>query len=155
VAGSVNKVILIGNIGRDPEVRHLENGGVVANFSIATTETYTDKTTGEKKDITDWHNIVAWRGLAGIVERFVKKGMKIYVEGRLKTRSWTDKEGTTRYITEIFAEQLTMLSRADSNSASSSVQRSPYSAQGTPEPPSVAAAITEPMVSDPADDLPF
>ena len=94
MAGSVNKVILIGNLGKDPEVRHLENGAVVANFSIATSETYMDKNTGQKVENTDWHDIVVWRGLAEVVEKYVKKGHKVYVEGKLKKRSWQDKGGS-------------------------------------------------------------
>jgi single-strand DNA-binding protein len=80
MAGSVNKVILIGNLGKDPEVRYLESGVPVANFSIATSESYTDKTSGEKREITDWHNIVIWRGLATVAEKYLKKGMKVYIE---------------------------------------------------------------------------
>jgi single-strand DNA-binding protein len=86
MAGSVNKVILIGNLGKDPEVRRLENGGIVANFPLATSETYTDRTTGEKRDTTDWHTIVLWRGLAEVAEKYVRKGQKVYVEGKLKTK---------------------------------------------------------------------
>jgi single-strand DNA-binding protein len=90
MAGSVNKVILIGNLGKDPEVRALENGAKLARFSIATSESYTDKNTNEKKEITEWHNIVVWRGLADVAENYLKKGMKVYVEGKLRTRSWQD-----------------------------------------------------------------
>lgn len=148
MAGSVNKVILIGNLGKDPEVRHLENGAVVANFSIATSETYTDRATGERKENTDWHNIVVWRGLAEVVEKYVRKGTKIYVEGKLKTRSWQDKEGNTRYTTEVVADELTMLSRADANSSPNAPN---YSQEGTPSQPS---KIDE-LLDDKADDLPF
>lgn len=156
MAGSVNKVILIGNLGRDPEVRRLENGGVVANFPMATTETYTDRTTGERREITDWHTIVVWRGLAEVVEKYVKKGTKLYVEGRLKTRSWTDKDGNTRYTTEVLADNLTMLSRAEGNTASQYNEPN-YSSQGTPAAPSPIESITTPNVShtDDTDDLPF
>ena len=104
---------MIGNLGKDPEVRHLENGAVVANFSIATSETYTDRNTGQKVENTDWHNIVVWRGLAEVVEKYVKKGHKVYVEGKLRTRSWQDKEGNTRYTTEVVADEMTMLTRPD------------------------------------------
>ena len=109
MAGSVNKVILIGNLGKDPEIRHLENGATVANFSIATSENYKDRKTGEKVSQTEWHNIVAWRGLAEIAEKFIKKGDKIYIEGKLKTRTWQDKEGNNRYSTEVITDNLTML----------------------------------------------
>ncbi len=105
----VNKVILVGNLGKDPEVRNLESGATVANFTIATTESYKDKTTGEKKDITEWHNIVLWRGLADTAAKYLHKGDMIYIEGKLRTRSW-EKEGVTRYTTEIVGDNMTMLS---------------------------------------------
>ena len=109
MSGSVNKVLLVGNLGKDPEVRHLENGAAVANFSIATSETYKDRKTGEKVSQTEWHNIVAWRGLAEIAERYLKKGHKVYIEGKLKTRSWQDQDGNNRYSTEVITDNLTML----------------------------------------------
>ncbi len=105
----VNKVILVGRLGKDPEVRHLESGTAVANFTMATTESYRDRNTGERKDITDWHNIVLWRGLADVAEKYLKKGNLIYVEGKLKTRSWEDKDGNTRYTTEVVGDNMTML----------------------------------------------
>ena len=113
---SVNKVILIGNLGKDPDVRHLENGASVANFPIATSENYKDRKTGEKVSQTEWHNIVVWRGLADIAERFLKKGDKIYIEGKLRTRSWQDQEGNNRYTTEVIADNLTMLGKAPEHS---------------------------------------
>ena len=94
----VNKVILVGHLGKDPEVRHLENGVNVASFSLATTETITNKN-GEKQDLTEWHNIVVWRGLADVAEKYLKKGKQVYVEGKIRTRSWDDKEGVKRYTT--------------------------------------------------------
>lgn len=148
MAGSVNKVILIGNLGRDPEVRHLESGVSVANFPIATSETYTDKNSGERREITDWHNIVAWRGLAKISENYLKKGMKVYIEGRLKTRSWQDENNQTRYTTEVLADNMTMLSRAEPNP---NQQQSNY-------PPSQESNPFKPMdgmTTDEEDDLPF
>lgn len=135
MAGSVNKVILIGNLGKDPEVRHLENGAVVANFSIATSEVYTDRATGERKENTDWHDIVVWRGLAEITEKYLKKGYKVYVEGKLKKRSWQDKEGNTRYTTEVLADEMTILSRPEGAERTNEAQ-APYSPTGTPTPPS-------------------
>lgn len=104
----VNKVILVGRLGKDPEVRNLDNGATVANFTIATSESYKDKTTGEKKEITEWHNIVLWRGLAEIAQKYLHKGDLVYVEGKLRTRSW-EKEGITRYTTEVVADNMTML----------------------------------------------
>ncbi len=148
MAGSVNKVILIGNLGKDPEVRHLENGAVVANFSIATSETYTDRTTGERRENTDWHNIVVWRGLAEVVEKYVKKGHKVYIEGRLKTRTWQDKDGNTRYTTEVLADELTMLSRPDQPMQNN---EAPYNSSGTPENPTKVDDI----INNDDDDLPF
>ncbi len=111
MAGSVNKVILIGNLGKDPELRHLSNGTVVTTIPIATSESYKDKTTGEFKEITDWHNVVLWRNLAEIAGKYLKKGSKIYVEGKLRNRTWEDQEGKTRYATEVVADQMTMLDR--------------------------------------------
>jgi single-strand DNA-binding protein len=150
MAGSVNKVILIGNLGKDPEVRHLENGAVVAIFSIATSEVYTEKSTGERKEVTDWHDIVVWRGLAEVVEKYVKKGYKVYVEGKLKKRSWQDKEGNTRYTTEIIADELSILSRPE-NAERSNEQKQVYTTEGTPNQPD---KIQE-LLSDDNDDLPF
>ena len=123
MSGSINKVILIGNLGKDPEVRHLENGATVANFSIATSETYKDRKTGEKVSQTEWHNIVAWRGLAEIAERYLKKGQKVYIEGKLKTRSWQDQDGNNRYSTEIITDNLTMLGNNNSNDSKSNFEK--------------------------------
>lgn len=114
----INKVILIGNIGQDPEVRHLESGSVVATFSVATNENYKDKS-GEWQTITEWHNIVVWRALAEMVERNYKKGMQIYVEGKLTTRKWQDKEGNDRRTTEVVANTLRMLSSRENSDRSS------------------------------------
>jgi len=111
---SVNKAILIGRLGQDPNIRRLEGGAIVANFSIATSEKYTAKT-GEKIESTEWHNIVVWNKLAEITEQYVKKGMLIYVEGKLKTRSW-EKDGQKHYTTEIFADKLQMLSSGQQSS---------------------------------------
>lgn len=149
MAGTVNKVILIGNLGKDPEVRHLENGTTVANFSIATSESYTDKTSGQKIENTDWHDIVVWRGLATIVEKYLKKGHKVYIEGKLKKRSWQDKEGNTRYATEVIADELTILSKPDAKP--SDPQKNPYDSTGTPSAPSKVDDI----IQNDKDDLPF
>ena len=149
MAGSVNKVILIGNLGKDPEVRHLENGAVVANFSIATSETYMDKNTGQKVENTDWHDIVVWRGLAEVVEKYVKKGHKVYVEGKLKKRSWQDKEGITRYSTEVIADEMTMLSSPGQKAPGT--QKDLYNSAGTPDAPSKVDDI----IKNDKDDLPF
>jgi single-strand DNA-binding protein len=111
----VNKVILVGNLGKDPEVRHLEGGAAVANFTLATSETYKDKS-GARQEQTEWHNVVVWRGLAEVAEKYLKKGMTIYIEGKLRTRSWDDKEGHKRYSTEIVGDTFTILSKKENNS---------------------------------------
>jgi len=108
--GSLNKVMIIGNLGKDPEVRAVTSGAKVANFSVATTESYTDKT-GQKVDKTEWHNIVMWRGLAEVAEKYLRKGAQVYVEGRLQTRSWDDQNGQRKYMTEIVADNMVMLGR--------------------------------------------
>ena len=99
---------MVGRLGKDPEVRHLESGATVANFSMATSETYKDKNTGERREQTEWHNIVLWRGLADVAEKYLKKGDMIYVEGKIRTRSW-EKDGITRYTTEVVGDNMTML----------------------------------------------
>ena len=107
---SINKVILIGNLGKDPEVRHFENGGSIARFSIATSETYIKKDTEEKVTQTEWHTVVTRGGLAAkVVEPYLKKGNSVYVEGKLRTRSWEDKNGETKYTTEVFCDKLELL----------------------------------------------
>ncbi len=111
---SVNKVILIGNVGKEPEVRYLENNIKVANFPLATTERgYTMSNGTIVPDRTDWHNIVAWRGLADTSEKYVHKGSQLYIEGKLKTRNYEDKAGVRRYVTEIYAESIQILTRKD------------------------------------------
>ncbi len=114
MAGSVNKVILVGNLGRDPEIRYAQNGNKIANFSIATSESWRDKSTGERKEKTEWHRIVVFsEGLATIAEKYLKKGSKVYIEGALQTRKWTGNDGVEKYTTEIvlqgFNSTLTML----------------------------------------------
>jgi len=114
MAGSVNKVILVGNLGRDPEVRTFQNGGKVCNLSIATSESWRDKATGERKEKTEWHRVAIFNErLAEVAEKYLKKGAKVYIEGQLETRKWTDQEGKERYSTEVvlrqFRGELTML----------------------------------------------
>jgi single-strand DNA-binding protein len=105
----VNKAILVGRLGKDPEVRTLETGAMVANFTLATSESYKDKTTGERKELTEWHNVSLWRGLAEVASKYLKKGDMVYIEGRIRTRSY-EKDGITKYITEIQGDNMTMLS---------------------------------------------
>jgi single-strand DNA-binding protein len=108
----VNKVILVGNLGKDPEIRHLENGTSVANFPIATSESYKDKE-GNRIEQTEWHNVVVWRKLAEIAENYLKKGSQIYLEGKLRTRSWDDQQGIKKYTTEVVADSFTMLGKRE------------------------------------------
>ena len=106
---SINKVILVGNLGRDPETRYMPDGGAVTNVSIATTDTWKDKTSGEKKEATEWHRVVFFNRLAEIAGEYLKKGSQVYVEGRLRTRKWQDKEGQDKYTTEIVCDTMQML----------------------------------------------
>lgn len=146
----VNKVILIGNLGADPEVRHLQNGAAVANFRIATSETYKDRQTGEKREQTEWHSIVAWRGLAEITERFLRKGSKVYVEGKLRTRKWQDKDGIERYTTEVHADEMTMLDRANTGAEGGAARPSaPITS------PATASSSAAGHMDQEVDDLPF
>jgi single-strand DNA-binding protein len=146
---SVNKAILIGNVGKDPEIRHLENGTPVCTLTLATSESYTNKS-GEKVTSTDWHNIVLWRGLAEIANKYVKKGSQIYVEGRIKSRSYDDKEGNKKYITEIVADTMQLLGRKpDDGSAASSNQAPVQETKTTQETDVYTQSATG------ADDLPF
>ena len=105
----INKAILIGRLGSDPEVRYTPSGAAVANFSIATSEEWKDKDTGEKKERTEWHRIVAWRKLGEICGEYLEKGRQVYVEGRIQTRSWEDRDGNKRYTTEVVAQNMQML----------------------------------------------
>lgn len=142
---SVNKVILVGNVGKDPEIRHLDKGVAVANFPLATTETYLAKN-GERVSTTEWHNIVVWRGLAEVAEKYVTKGRQLYIEGRIRTRSWDDKDGNKRYTTEIYGDVMQLLGKRDDNGAAAS---------GSPASESYES-ISEPDLSQPEeDDLPF
>ena len=110
MAGSVNKVILVGNLGRDPEIRSMPNGDRIANFSLATSETWRDKSSGERKEKTEWHRVSVFNdNIVKVVENYVKKGSTVYVEGSLQTRKWTDKDGVDKYTTEIVADQMQLL----------------------------------------------
>ena len=107
---SVNKVILVGNVGKDPEVRYLEGGTAVCSFSLATSETYRNRD-GDRVTTTEWHNVVLWRGLAEIAEKYVRKGSQLYIEGKIRTRSWDDRDGNKRYTTEVIADTMQMLGK--------------------------------------------
>lgn len=141
MATSVNKVILVGNLGKDPEIRILESGTKVAGFSLATSEKFKDKITGEQRVQTDWHNIVMWRSLAEIAEKYLRKGMQVYIEGKLRTRSWQDKEGHNRYTTEVVADNMVMMSRGGNDPSNQN--------------PSHDTSNSHPDDNDPLDDLPF
>ncbi len=165
---SVNKVILVGNLGRDPEVRYMPNGEAVANFSIATTENWKDKS-GVKQEKTEWHNIVMYRKLAEIAGEYLKKGRPVYVEGRLQTRKW-EKDGVTRYSTEIIADSMQMLGGKDGASSNASYDggmdqgqpaddfnQSQPRQQSTPQKPAgqQAPAKAAGNFDDFEDDIPF
>lgn len=159
----VNKVILIGNVGMDPEVRTLEGGAKVARIRLATTERLFDRQANETKEHTEWHTITLWRGLADVVDRYVKKGSQIYIEGRLRTREWMDKDNNKRYTTEILADNMNLLGRRSDNPASEGApapapaygaqQQSSYQQPAAAPQPQPAAAPSVP--ADDPDDLPF
>jgi len=146
---SVNKVILIGNVGKDPEVRYLDNNVAVANLTLATTERgYTQANGTVVPDRTEWHNIVLWRGLAEIAEKYVRKGSQIFIEGRLRTRTWDDKEGNKRYTTEIYADNMQLLGKR-----SDSPQNAENQAKAEPQQQAASASFS--AENDEADGLPF
>lgn len=155
MARGVNKVILIGNMGKDPDIRYMPSGAAAANCSIATSESWRDKNTGEMQEKTEWHNLVFFGRLAEIVGEYCKKGSKIYVEGRLQTRKWQDKNGNDRYTTEIVANEMQML---DSRGAGGDYSSGGQSSYGGGQPQS-APAQQQPapaMASDDFDDdIPF
>jgi len=144
---AINKVILVGNVGKDPEIRHLENGTPVCTLPLATSETYTNKS-GEKVSNTEWHNVVLWRGLADIAQKYVKKGSQLYIEGKIRSRSWDDKDGVKRYTTEIVADNMQLLGRRPEDGQGSSAVSNDN--KSIPE-----ADTTYSLNNDVADDLPF
>ncbi len=160
---SVNKVILIGNLGKDPEMRYLPSGEAIANFSVATSESWTDKTSGDKKEQTEWHRVVFFGRTAEVVGQYVKKGSKIYVEGRLQTRKWQDKEGQDRYTTEVRGDVMRMLDRRGESSGSmdqeppsmDSQSPSQSAPQRRPAPAKAAPARAASGFDDMDDDIPF
>ncbi len=153
----INKVILIGNVGADPEVRALEGGVKVARLRIATTERTYNRQTQEAKEHTEWHSVTLWRNLADVADRFVHKGSQVYIEGSLRTRDWTDKDGNKRYATEIVANDLKMLGRRGEASVSGAeTAGGAYvgTTQASQTPPSISGDIATPA-SQEVDDLPF
>lgn len=150
---SVNKVILVGNLGADPETRYMPNGDAVCNIRLATTESWKDKATGEKKEITEWHRVIFYRKLAEIVSQYVKKGSALYIEGRIRTRKWQDKEGQDRYSTEIEANEMQMLGGKPSGERQG--DSSPPPADRRPPAAQRNAQGAPPSFEDMDDDIPF
>jgi single-strand DNA-binding protein len=153
----INKVILVGNVGKDPEIRHLEGGIAVAKFPLATSEIYKTKD-GQRVDQTEWHNIVMWRGLAESAEKYLRKGALVYVEGKIRTRSWDDKDGNKKYTTEIVADTMTMLSSSrkpdEHNSTGSNAQRPSVNDESTTA--NISNNHTTPSSENTSgDDLPY
>jgi single-strand DNA-binding protein len=143
---SVNKVILVGNLGRDPEVRYTATGTAVANFTMATTDRWQDQGSGERKERTEWHRIVVWGKQAEIVNEYLRKGRQVYVEGSLQTREWTDRDGNKRYTTEVRAQRVQMLGRRDERDEA---------AAGTPSEAAGPGPDTAPEGGYDEDDIPF
>jgi single-strand DNA-binding protein len=156
---SINKVIIVGNLGRDPETRYLPSGEAVTNISVATTSTWKDKTSGEKKEETEWHRVSAFGRLAEIMGEYLKKGSQVYIEGQLRTRKWQDKEGKDRYTTEIRADVMQMLgSRAgagESRGNSGDPRGEPPAAKGEAAAKPAAGAKKPGKFDDMEDDIPF
>ena len=155
----INKVILVGNVGVDPEVRALDSGVKVARVRLATSERYLDRQTNETKELTEWHTVTLWRNLADVVDKYVRKGSQLYIEGSLRTREWTDRDNQKRYTTEIVATDMKLLGRRSDNPQQSAAPQE-YAQQTAPAPaPAPASApIAEPTpapIPESADDLPF
>ncbi len=150
----LNKVMIIGNLGAEPEIRFTAGGSPIANFSIATSETWRDKQSGEQQEKTEWHRVVIFGKLAEIVQQYVHKGSKIYIEGRLQTNKWQDKSGQDRYTPEIIANEMQML---DSKGGGSSASFEPAQQQATPQqaPAKPAPTSSAPQIDDFDDDIPF
>lgn len=157
---SVNKVILVGNVGKDPDVRYFDNGNAVVNFTLATTERgYTTANGIQVPDKTEWHNIVCWRGLAKVAEQFIKKGSQVYIEGKIRSRSYDDQNGIKRYITEIYADNLELLGRRGDNGGGNYTPSQENSIQEQPVVTNTPIANNQqsvvPPFQDEVDDLPF
>lgn len=159
---SVNKVILIGNLGRDPETRYSADGAAITNIAIATSETWKDKTTGERKESTEWHRVVFFNRLAEIAGEYLRKGKPVYIEGKLRTRKWTDKEGQERYTTEIVADEMKMLGSREGAGGGMTMESDDASAAPAPRPSAGGARPAAKPAAKPAanmadldDDIPF
>jgi len=161
MAGSVNKVILVGNLGKDPEIRRTQDGRPIANLSVATSETWRDKATGERKEKTEWHRVVIFNeGLAKVAEQYLKKGAKVYIEGQLQTRKWTDQSGADKYTTEVvlqgFNSNLTMLDGRGGGGGSFADEPGGDFGAGGPSAPAPRRAVAAGgRNSDMDDDIPF
>jgi single-strand DNA-binding protein len=161
MAGSVNKVILVGNLGKDPEVRHTQDGKPIVNLSIATSETWRDKSSGERKEKTEWHRVVIFNeGIAKVAEQYLKKGTTVYIEGSLQTRKWTDKDGAEKYSTEIVLQNyggtLTMLGGKPSGGDSAGYGGGDEFGQSSPmDRPRAAAPKSQSFARDLDDEVPF
>jgi len=154
MARGVNKAIIVGTLGQDPEVRYTANGGAVANISVATNETWRDKATGEAQERTEWHRIVMFGKLAEIAQQYLKKGSQAYFEGRIQTRKWQDQSGNDRYSTEIIANEMQMLGGRSGGGGGAPMDSSGESQSGGQPQSRPAAAETAPM-DDGFDDIPF
>ena len=144
----INKVILVGNLGRDPEMRYTPNGTAVANFTVATSEKWKDKNSGEMQERTEWHRVVVWGKLGEICGQYLSKGRQVYIEGRLQTREWQDKDGNKRYTTEVVANEMKMLGTRDSRESSNTFKPSEPSSQ-------VPDYSPQPFPDERDDDVPF
>jgi single-strand DNA-binding protein len=158
---SVNKVILIGNLGRDPETRYMPNGEAVTNITVATTETWKDRASGERQEKTEWHRVTFYRRLAEIAGEYLKKGSQVFIEGRLETRKWTDKEGKDRYTTEIIANEMKMLGSRPGggtpnyDAAEEGGTSRPQAAKAAATAGGKPAAKAPGSITDMDDDIPF
>lgn len=156
MARGINKVILVGNLGNDPEVRFMPSGGAVANLSIATSESWKDKQTGEQHDRTEWHRIVLYNRLGEIAGEYLKKGSKVYIEGSLRTRKWQDKNGQERYTTEIIGNEMQMLdSRGAGGSANMDTSNAPENFSSESSSNTKSSPATATAGNDFDDDIPF
>ncbi len=142
MARGINKVILVGNLGADPETRYMPSGGAVTNIRVATSESWKDKQTGDQQERTEWHNVAMFNRLAEIAAEYLRKGSQVYIEGKLRTRKWQDKQGNDRYTTEIVANEMQMLGGRGGSA-------------GSPEPRRQQPAVAEPAGADLDDDIPF
>jgi single-strand DNA-binding protein len=155
---SINKVILIGNLGRDPETRYSADGAPITNVTIATTERWKDKTSGEMKEVTEWHRVAFFGRLAEIAGEYLRKGRQVYVEGKLRTRKWTDKDGNERYTTEIIADEMKMLGSREGGAGAGGGEEGGAAARGAPREggrPASGARQPAPNIAEMDDDIPF